>query len=150
MKVGSEEVKGYENRISQLERMLGQQGLNRCLEALGVSKGTWHYRMRGGSKQAERKARDEALRTPLVEVIRAHPSYGYRRIRPDLEEAIDQVVNGKRLRRLLDEWELNLHRTTARSSPSEIRRILKQAEGPCGAGIESRQPVKAWGRPWKA
>ena len=106
--------------------------------------------MRGGSKQAERKARDEALRTPLVEVIRAHPSYGYRRIRPDLEEAIDQVVNGKRLRRLLDEWELNLHRTTARSSPSEIRRILKQAEGPCGAGIESRQPVKAWGRPWKA
>ena len=92
---GSEEVKEYEDRIGQLERMLGQKeveiallknlffrelnlderielvavrrcehGLNRCLEALGVSKGTWHCRMRGGSKQAERKARDEALRAP--------------------------------------------------------------------------------------
>lgn len=118
-----------DERIELVAQHQAEQGLNRCLEALGVSKGTWHYRMRGGSKQAERKARDDALRTPVVEVIRAHPSYGYRRIRPDLEEAIGQVVNGKRLRRLLNEWELNLHRTTAQSSPSEIRRILKQAEG---------------------
>ena len=118
-----------DERIELVAEHRSEHGLNRCLEALGVSKGTWHYRMRGGSKQAEREARDEALRAPVVEVIREHPSYGYRRIRPELEEAIGQVVNDKRLRRLLNEWELNLHRTTARSSPSEIRRILKQAEG---------------------
>ena len=118
-----------DERIELVAEHRSEHGLNRCLEALGGSKGTWHYRMRGGSKQAEREARDEALRAPVVEVIREHPSYGYRRIRPELEEAIGQVVNDKRLRRLLNEWELNLHRTTARSSPSEIRRILKQAEG---------------------
>lgn len=74
---GSEEVKEYEERIGQLERMLGKKevelallknfffrelsldermelvdkhreghGLNACLRALNVSKGTWHYRMR--------------------------------------------------------------------------------------------------------
>ena len=97
-----------DQRIELVAEHQAEQGLNRCLEALCVSKGTWHYRVRGGSKQAERKARAEALRTSVVEVIRSHPSYGYRRIRPDLEEAIGQVVNGKRLRRLLNEWELNL------------------------------------------
>ncbi len=31
-----------------------EYGLSACLSALGVSKGTWHYRMRNGSKWAER------------------------------------------------------------------------------------------------
>lgn len=46
----------------------------------------------------------EALRStwsrgPSGKVIRKHRSYGDRRIRPDLEEAMGQVVNGKRLGR---------------------------------------------------
>jgi hypothetical protein len=35
-------------------------GLNRCLEALDLSKGTWHYRRR--HKELERQTKDEALK----------------------------------------------------------------------------------------
>ena len=118
-----------DDKIELVDENREEHGLNRCLEALEVSKGTWHYRMRGGSKAAEKKAADEALREPIVEIIRKHPSYGYRRIRPDLEEETGQVVNDKRLRRLLGEWELGLHRTISRPEPSPIRRTLEQAKG---------------------
>lgn len=104
-------------------------GLNRCLRALGVSKGTWHYRMRGGSKAAEKRAADEALRSPLVDVITDHPAYGYRRIKPELEERVGEVINHKRLRRLLNQWDLALRRTVSRPKPSPIRRILSEAAG---------------------
>ena len=63
-----------DERIELMAQHRAEHGLNRCLEALGVSKGTWHYRMREGSKQAEREAREEALRAPVVEVIREHPA----------------------------------------------------------------------------
>ena len=118
-----------DERVELVDRHREAHGLNACLRALGVSKGTWHYRMRGGSKAEARRASDAELKGPVVEVIRNHPSYGYRRIRPELEAATEEVVNGKRLRRLLNEWDLNLHRTTARSSPSEVRRILREGEG---------------------
>jgi len=104
-------------------------GLNRCLEALDVSKGTWHYRMRDGSKAAEKRAVDEALRGPITEIIDTHPAYGYRRIRPELEEATGEVVNDKRLRRLLGAWDLGLHRAISRPAPGPIRRALTRAKG---------------------
>ena len=106
-----------------------EHGLNACLRALGVSKGTWHYRMRGGSKAVEKRARDEALKEPLVGIITKNPAYGYRRIKPELEEIIGEVVNHKRLRRLLNEWDLSLRRTVSRPKPSPIRQILSEAEG---------------------
>jgi transposase InsO family protein len=86
-----------------------------------------------------REAADESLREPTIEVIRTHPSYGYRRIRPDLEEAVGEVVNDKRLRRLLGKWELGLHRTISRPEPSPIRRTLKQARGHLNL-VEDRDP----------
>jgi len=106
-----------------------EHGLNRCLEALGVSKGTWHYRMRGGSKAAERAARDEALKEPLVGIIGDHPAYGYRRIRPELEERTGEIVNDKRLRRLLGKFDLSLHRIVSRPKPSPVRRLISEARG---------------------
>lgn len=118
-----------DDKIELVDRNQEEHGLNRCLEALGVSKGTWHYRMRGPSKAAEKRAEDEALREATVEIIRRHPSYGYRRIKPELEEARGEVINHKRLRRLLGEWDLGLHRTVSRPEPSPIRRTLKQAKG---------------------
>jgi len=69
-----------------------------CLEG-----NPWHYRMRGGSKREEKRAGDEALKEPIIEVIRKNPAYGYRRIKPELEAALDAVINHKRLRRLLNE-----------------------------------------------
>jgi hypothetical protein len=106
-----------------------EHGLNRCLHALGVSKGTWHDRMRRGSKAAQRAARDEALREPLVGIIRDHPAYGYRRIRPELEERTGEIVNEKRLRRLLGKFDLSLHRIVSRPKPSPARRLISEAQG---------------------
>lgn len=118
-----------DEKIELVDAHREEHGLNRCLRALGVSKGTWHYRMRGGSKAAEKRARDETLKEPILEIVRDHPAYGYRRIKPELEEAIDEVINHKRLRRLLNEWDLSLPRTVSRPKPSPVRRILSEAEG---------------------
>jgi putative transposase len=118
-----------DERIELVDRHREEHGLNACLEALSVSKGTWHYRMRDGSKREERRRRDEALKLPVIEIIRKNPGYGYRRIDPDLREATGEPVNHKRLRRLLNEWDLAVPRTVARPRPSEVRRILNQARG---------------------
>jgi len=118
-----------DEKIELVDEHRGEHGLNACLRALGVSKGMWHYRMRGGLKAAEKRADDEALKEPIVEIITANPAYGYRRIKPELEEAVGEVVNDKRLRRLLNEWDLSLRRTVSRPEPSPIRRILSEARG---------------------
>lgn len=118
-----------DEKIELVDEHREEHGLNRCLRALGVSKGTWHYRMRGGSKAAEKEARDHALFGPTLAIIRKHPAHGERRIKPDLELATGEAINRKRLRRLLKKWELALPRTVSRSRPSEVRRILAEARG---------------------
>lgn len=118
-----------DERIELVDEHRAEHGLNRCLRALSVSKGTWHYRMRGGSKAARGQARDQALRETTVALIRQHPSYGYRRLKPELEEATGETINHKRLRRLLKQWDLALHRRISRPKPSAIRRILADGAG---------------------
>lgn len=105
-------------------------GLNACLRALDVSKGTWHYRMRRPAAGASTNgSSDEELKAHVIEIIRANPAYGYRRIAPDLEAAAGESVNHKRLRRLLEEWDLGIRRTVVKPRPSEIRNILGKAAG---------------------
>ena len=118
-----------DEKLELIQDHQDSRSLNACLAALGVSKGSWHYRMRGGSKQVEREARDEALKPKVVKVVEAHPDYGYRRMKPDLEAEAGEAVNHKRLRRLLNQWDLALHRTVVRPKPSQVVRILRQAEG---------------------
>lgn len=118
-----------DEKLELIQEHQDGQSLNACLAALGVSKGTWHYRMRGGSKKREREARDEALKPKVVKVVEAHPDYGYRRMKPDLEAEAGEVVNHKRLRRLLNQWDLALHRTVVPPKPSQVLRILRHAQG---------------------
>ena len=129
-----------DERIELVDQHREAHGLNRCLEALGVSQGTWHDRMRGGSKPAERRARNEALKPVIIEIIRKNPAYGYRRIKPDLKDLADEVVNHKRLRRLLNDWELSFHRTASRPKPGPIRRVLSKAKGRLNL-IRDRDPT---------
>ena len=56
-----------DEKLELVEEHRDDHGLNACLGALGVSKGSWHYRMRNGSKRAERQARDQALKPLVVE-----------------------------------------------------------------------------------
>ena len=57
----------------------------------------------------EKRVRSKALKEPFVEIVRENPGYGYQRIKPHLEGAIEEVVNHQRLRRLLNEFDPSLH-----------------------------------------
>ena len=103
-----------------------QHGLNRCLEAIDLPKSTYYYRK---NRPEEPSKEEQELMSHIREIIQEHPSYGYRRILPDLEERADQVVNHKRLRRLLNEHELGLPRQVSKHSPSPVQGILGEAAG---------------------
>lgn len=111
-----------------VSRHKAEFGLNRCLAALGVSKGTWHYRQTRSAREDEVAAEDRRLKKQVAEVAGEHPAYGYRRLLPELE-ARGEEINHKRLRRLLNEWDLSLLRTVAHPRPSGVREILQRAEG---------------------
>ncbi|MCS4044856.1 transposase InsO family protein [Salinibacter ruber] len=102
------------------------RGLNRCLEAIGLPKSTYYYRKNRSNEPSEE---EQKLMDHIREIIGEHPSYGYRRILPELEERTGQTVNHKRLRRLLNEHELGLARQVSKHSPSPAEEILGDAAG---------------------
>lgn len=63
-----------EEKVALVEEYRDTYGLNRCLKALGLSKGTWHYRRHTKPK---RRMKEEALKERIVKVIEEHPGYGY-------------------------------------------------------------------------
>ena len=102
-------------------------GLNRCLKAVALSKGTWHYQLH--SKPGQR-IKDEVLKERIVKVIEENPGYGYRRIGRELaQQQPAEPVNHKRLRRVLKSYELGLRRCLPRSKPSEVQRLVAEAGG---------------------
>jgi len=103
-----------------------EYGLNRCLEAIDLPKSTYYYRKNRSEEPSEE---EQELMNHIREIIQEHPGYGYRRILPDLEERAGQVVNHKRLRRLLNEHELGLPRQVSNRSPSPVQEILGDAAG---------------------
>lgn len=107
-----------------VEKHRGTYGLNRCLEALSLSKGTWHYRRHKG---VERRTKDEVLKERIIKVIEENPGYGYRRIGRELAEQPGESVNHKRLRRVLKSYELGLRRCLPRSKPSAVQRLVAEA-----------------------
>ena len=102
------------------------RGLNRCLEAIDLPKSTYYYRK---NRPEEPFEEERELMDHVREIIQEHPSYGYRRILPELEERTGQTVNHKRLRRLLSEHKLALPRQVSKQSPSPVEKILKKASG---------------------
>jgi putative transposase len=103
-----------------------EYGLNRCCEALALSKGTWHYRMQREEQEDEEEA---ALKKEMHSAIVQHPGYGYRRLKPEMDLRMGRRVNHKRLRRLLRETNLGLLRQLPRHRPSGVQRILQDNKG---------------------
>jgi hypothetical protein len=114
-----------EAKVMLAEKNRQKYGLNRCLRALGLSKGTWHRRQHRPA--APEKDRD--LKGQVLTVVQDHPAYGYRRIGVELRERTGVRVNHKRLRRVLNLWDLALSRKVARPRPSGVRRILRTGRG---------------------
>jgi putative transposase len=107
-----------------VEEYRNTYSLNRCLKALSLSKGTWHYRRHKG---LERRTKEEVLKERIVKVIEEHPGYGYRRIERELAERHAQRINHKRLRRVLKSYELGLRRCLPRSNPSAVQQLVAEA-----------------------
>jgi len=114
-----------EDKVTLAEKSREEYGLNRCLRALGLSKGTWHRRQR----RPAAPEKDWELKAQVLSVVEDHPAYGYRRIGAELRERTGERVNHKRLRRLVNTWDLALSRKVARPKPSRVRRILRTGRG---------------------
>lgn len=97
-------------------------GLNRCCEALGLSKSSWYWAQRDRPENEE----DEELYQEIVAIIDEHPGYGRRRITPELSARMGKPINEKRVRRLLDEYDLSLRRSLPKHRPSPIERTLNE------------------------
>ena len=112
-----------DEKIELIKAHRGRYGLNACLRAVGLSKGTWHYR-RHRKSQAER---DAGLKAEIVSVIESHPDYGHRRIQSELVDRTGSPINHKRLRRVLKRYDLGLRRCLPKASHSPVIRFVAQA-----------------------
>ena len=101
-------------------------GLNPCLRALGLSKGTWHHRPHRRAPEQ----RDQPLKERIRAVIEDHPGYGYRPILAELNDGSSERVNPKRLRRVLRTCDLGLPRCLPATRTGSVQRLIRQA-GSC-------------------
>ena len=109
-------------KVELVEKHKDRYGLNRCCRALGLSKGTLHYR-RG---QASCSRSDEHLKAEITTTIRHHPEYGYRRIKEDIKARTGIVVNHKRLRKILSTYELDLPRHLPKRGKNPVLKLISQ------------------------
>ena len=98
-------------------------GLNACLRALALSKGTWHHRQHRRSTEQ----RDQPLKQRVRDIIEDHPGYGYRPILAELNDGSSERVNHKRLRRVLNTYDLGLPRCLPATRPSSVQRLIGDA-----------------------
>jgi len=117
-------------------------GLRAVLTVLELARSTWYYHQR-----PERESYEERyahLRQPLEAIARRHPSYGYRRVKPELRERFGHEVNHKVLRRLNRCWVLSLLRARRPPGPSGIRRVIEEvgARANLVANLERIDPLE--------
>lgn len=91
---------------------------------MGVGKSTF-YRLRDKKdKLSTFKTKYEWLRGKVIKIITDNPSYGYRRIKEELEKQ-KITINHKVLKKLLKIWELTIRRNIRRREKSGIEKILE-------------------------
>lgn len=109
------------DKVALVEKHKDDYGLNACCRALGVSKGTLHYRRHRPSNSVS----DACLKDEIVTIIRQHPDYGYRRIKKELADRIGWIVNHKRLRHILTTYELGLPRHLPKPSKNPVLKLIQ-------------------------
>ena len=111
-----------EEKIKIVKESVRTYGLNATLEAIGLPKSTWYYWKNVRKTPEERYA---PLNEPLFDVVRDHPSYGYRRVGPELN-ARGYAVGEWRIRRGLQMWDLSLRRAVKPPKPSIPRQLVNE------------------------
>lgn len=103
----------------------GRFGLNRCCQALGLSKGSWHRRLHLSARCRD----NEVIGKQMRKILKTNPDYGYRRMVPELSERLGRPINHKRVRRLLRENDWAMVRQLPRRKPSAVQRVLQNRSG---------------------
>lgn len=101
--------------------------LLRALEVVDLPTSTWYDRQNQDS--GGRDDEEEEVKQTLEEIIQDNPGYGYRRIKPEFEERTGEVINHKRLLRLLDDTNLALLRTVNEPGSHPIKQVLEDHAG---------------------
>lgn len=113
-----------EEKVRLVKQHRQEHGLNTMLKILDLPKSTWHYREK---EKVSYEEKYNYLEEPLMEIAQNHPGYGYRRIKPELEESFGHKVNHKVVQKLLRIWELAMVRNTKKPKISGIKRAIQSA-----------------------
>jgi len=114
-----------DEKVQLVDKHQDKFGLNMCCEALNLSKGTWHYRQ----NHYQGEPTEPELKKAVQQIIDEHPGYGYRPMIVELKEEYGITVNHKKLRRLLDTWQIALKRSVSKPPQSAVQEILDEGTG---------------------
>lgn len=113
-------------QLALTETWKGTHGLNRCLRVVGLAKSSWYAAQQS---EAALSAPDQWLKDQLIEVIGDFPQYGWRKLTAEVRERTGQQINHKRVRRVLADQQLQLHRSVSVPPPSPVAQILQAHRG---------------------
>ena len=99
----------------------GQFGVNRICKLTGISK-TTYYQAQDPIDKFEQKYLN--IKACVEKVINAHPAYGIKRIKVELEDKHQLQVGRDTLGKLLKLWRLDLKRKVKVHKPNMIQKIL--------------------------
>jgi len=100
-----------------------QYGLNFCCTVIGIQKSSWYHYQTSTLRIQEQEKQEEVLKKQVIQIIADNPSYGYRRIQPELKK-IGIVINHKKLLPLLRKWGVTIRRIIKYKTASGIDKIL--------------------------
>ena len=130
-----------EDKVRLVKEHKDEYGLNTCLTAIGLPKSTWYYWEKRKVSPEEKYAH---LQAPILEVVVENPSYGYRRIKPELQQR-GYTVGEHVIRKLITRWDLNLRRAVVKPKQSKPRRYLQKARGlNLVQGIHDPKAFQVW------
>ena len=112
--------------MSIIEQSRDEYGLNRCLQALGVAKSSWHYRQKGSGR---RGAKEKEMESEMRHILVDHPDYGRPRMTIELRERLGYAVNHKRVGRLLQDNGWGLIRNLPKRKESGVSQVLHRRRG---------------------
>jgi hypothetical protein len=122
-------------KVRLVDRHKEERGLNRCLQALALPRSTYYYRRKCPDGPSED---NQKLMRYIRTIIQGHPGYGYRRILPEAEARLDERINHKRLRRILNAY--------ASALPRQLPIIVADHEALCSAEDSHRGSQAAQSR----
>lgn len=112
----------------------GRFGVNRIVKLLGISKATYYY-AKNPVERFEKKYLN--IKDFIEMVIEAHPAYGIRRIKAELEEVYQTQVGRDTLGKLLKLWGFGMKRKVKVKQPNMIQKILTALAGRANLLIRS-------------